>query len=77
MHKNKADKDPYYQGYLARCWQYFWCNNYGADYLAHVLSGNSINNLLSYCGLVDARISASEKDLPVIKCLNLFDLATL
>ena len=26
---------------------------------------NSINNLLSYYGLVDARISASEKDLPV------------
>ena len=25
----------------------------------------SINNLLSYCGLIDARISASEKDLPV------------
>jgi hypothetical protein len=25
-----------------------------------------MNNLLSYCGLVDARISASEKDLPVI-----------
>ena len=25
----------------------------------------SRNNLLSYCGLVDARISASEKDLPV------------
>ena len=24
------------------------------------------NNLLSYCGLVDVRISASEKDLPVI-----------
>ena len=28
---------------------------------------NSMNNLLSYCGLVDARISASEKDLPVWK----------
>ena len=27
--------------------------------------GNSMDNLLSYCGLVDARISASEKDLPV------------
>ena len=27
--------------------------------------GNSMNNLLSYCGLVDARISAFEKDLPV------------
>ena len=24
-----------------------------------------MNNLLSYCGLVDATISASEKDLPV------------
>ena len=26
---------------------------------------NSMNNLLSYCGFVDPRISASEKDLPV------------
>ena len=26
---------------------------------------DSMNNLLSYSGLVDARISASEKDLPV------------
>ena len=25
-----------------------------------------LNNLLSYCGLVDARISASEKDWPVL-----------
>ena len=28
-------------------------------------TGKSINNLLSYCGLGDARISASGKDLPV------------
>ena len=28
-------------------------------------TGHSMNNLLSYCGLVYARISASEKDLPV------------
>ena len=27
--------------------------------------GNSMHKLLSYCGLVDAGISASEKDLPV------------
>ena len=27
---------------------------------------NSMNNLLSYCGLVDAKIRASDKDLPVI-----------
>ena len=29
-------------------------------------SHNSMNNLLSYCGWVDTRISASEKDLPVL-----------
>ena len=28
-------------------------------------AGKSMNNLLSYCGLVDPRISASDKDLPV------------
>ena len=27
--------------------------------------GNSMNNLLSYCGLVDAKIRTSDKDLPV------------
>ena len=27
--------------------------------------GNSMNNLLSYCGLTDARTRTSEKDLPV------------
>ena len=30
-----------------------------------------MNNLLSYCGLVDARISASEKDLPIHLCGHL------
>ena len=29
-------------------------------------TGKSMNNLLSYCGLVDARINASDKDLPVL-----------
>ena len=28
-------------------------------------TGKSMNNLLSHCGLVDARIRASNKDLPV------------
>ena len=36
-------------------------------------SRNSMNNLLSYCGLVDEKIRASDKDLPV--CLSLFFLA--
>jgi hypothetical protein len=47
--------------------------NMGRKWAEHVLpmfcacsfQGNSINNILSYFGLVDARISASEKDLPV------------
>ena len=29
--------------------------------------GNSMNNLLSYCGLIDGKIRASDKDLPVPK----------
>ena len=35
-------------------------------------TGKSMNNLLSYCGLVVERISASEKDLPVILALTDF-----
>ena len=31
-------------------------------------SGNSMNNLSSYCGLTDSRMRASEKDLPVLLC---------
>ena len=31
-------------------------------------SGNSMKNLSSYCGLTDARMRASEKDLPVPRC---------
>ena len=29
------------------------------------LTGKSMNNLLSYCGLVDVRINASDKDSPL------------
>ena len=29
-----------------------------------------MNNLLSYCGLVDAKIRASDKDLPVIRPID-------
>ena len=29
----------------------------------------TMDNLLSHCGLIDARISASEKDLPVCTCI--------
>ena len=32
--------------------------------------GNFMNILLSYCGIVDARISASEKDLPVFVSIS-------
>ena len=33
-------------------------------------TGRSMNNLLSYCGLVDVRINASDKDLPVPRVSN-------
>ena len=34
-------------------------------------TGKSMSNRLSYCGLVDPRISASNKDLPVLRLLRL------
>ena len=41
-------------------------NNFCTQHVLNLyFSKNSMNNLLSYCGLVEARISASEKDLPV------------
>ena len=37
-----------------------------AEHIPHFsFHGNSMKNLLSYCGLVDETISASEEDLPV------------
>ena len=33
-------------------------------------TGNSMNNLSSYCGIVNERIRASDKDLPVSKKRN-------
>ena len=35
-------------------------------------TGNSMTNLLSYCGLVDAKIRPSDIDLPVKSLSNLF-----
>ena len=35
-------------------------------------SEQSMNNLLSYCGLVDAKIRASDKDLPVLCFQGIF-----
>ena len=41
-------------------------NNFCTQHVLNLYySGNSMNNLLSYCGLTDARMRASEKDLPV------------
>ena len=45
-------------------------NNFCTEHFVNLYSSwNSMNNLLSYCGLTDARIRASEKDLPVINSL--------
>ena len=37
-----------------------------------LFSENSINNLLLYCGLIDAKMRASEKDLPVTLSFDRF-----
>ena len=41
-------------------------NNFCTQHVVNLyFSWNSMNNLLSYCGLIDARMRGSEKDLPV------------
>ena len=52
MSKNKNKKQFVYTGCSELAVFMFW-------------TGKSMNNLLSYCPLVVAKISASEKDLPV------------
>ena len=56
----------------------FECQNKNKNIFCtqHVLNlyffgGNLMNNLLSYCGLTDARMRASEKDLSVCMMLRL------
>ena len=39
--------------------------NYKLRTLAEHVHGNSMNNQLSYCGLIDAKTIASDKYLPV------------
>ena len=42
-----------------------FCTQQVCGWNFHVLNCNSMKNLLSYCGLIDAIIRASNKDLPV------------
>ena len=35
-------------------------------YFSYTISQESINNLSSYCGLTDSRMSASENEIPVL-----------
>ena len=47
-------------------------NNFCRQHVVNLyFLGNSMNNLLSYCGLNDARMRASEKDLPVPRDIQL------
>ena len=41
-------------------------NNFCTQVVNLYFSWNSMNNLSSYCGLTDASMRASEKDLPVL-----------
>ena len=47
-----------------------WAEDVLPMFCACSFHGNSMKNLLSYCGLIDAKIRASDKDLPVLNsCL--------
>ena len=48
-----------------------WAENVLSMLCACSFHGNSKNNLLSYCGLVDATINASKKDLPVHRIVDI------
>ena len=43
-----------------------WAEHVLPIFWACCFHGNSMNNRLSYCGLIDAKIRASDKDLPVL-----------
>ena len=45
-----------------------WAEHVLPMFCACIFHGNSMNNLLSHCGLIDAKIRASDKDLPVRNC---------
>ena len=50
------------------------CNDVSTELIVFLYwTRNSMNNILSHCGLVDTRISASEKKLPVLN-ISLFHL---
>ena len=56
----------YHKNYKCRAWAKHACS------ALVVFHGNSMNNLLSYCGLIDAKIRASDKDLPVSGIISCF-----
>ena len=50
------------------CFRFDIQNNICTQHVLNLyFSGNSMNNLSSYCGLTDSRMRASEKDLPVLR----------
>ena len=51
---------------LVFCWCFDILNNICTQHVLNLyVSGDSVNNLLSYCGLTDSRMRASDTDLPV------------
>ena len=60
--KNTSSKHVVYKN----CFCFDIQNNICTQHVLNLyFSGNSMNNLSSYCGLTDSRMRASEKDLPV------------
>ena len=64
--KNTSSEHVVYK-YCFECQNKNKKNNFCTQHVVNLyFSENSMNNLLSYCGLTNARMRASEKDLPVM-----------
>ena len=62
----------FHENYKCKYGRIVWAEHVLPVFCACSFHGNSMNNLLPYCGLIDAKTRASEKDLPVlIKLKNL------
>ena len=68
--KNTSWKNVVYENCFF-CFCFDIQNNICTQHVVNLyFSWNSMNNLSSYCGLTDARMRASEKDLPVTHFKN-------
>ena len=66
IHTGKSFSEALILASVVFCFCFDIQNNICTQHVLNLyFSGNSINNLSSYCGLTDSRMRASDTDLPV------------